>query len=262
MPLFSALHAGCIGTEADVWLFGNDPKLYVGHTRAALTANRTFESLYIDPLVEILNRTNPRTEFYNGTDSRNGVFDVNLDQSLTLLVDVKTDGATTWPHVVAQLEPLRARGWLSYVQDGVRHDGPITVVGTGNTPFDQVIANATYRDVFFDAPLKDMWEDPDADDSDDSNSEQTFTYNSTNSHYASVSFGKAVGSVMLDLSKQQLRTIRGQVKGAHRRGLKARYWDLPGWPIGLRNSVWHTLMAEGVDLLNVDDIRSASRKEW
>jgi hypothetical protein len=260
VPLFSALHAGCIGTEADVWLFSNDKNLYVGHDRAALTANRTFEALYINPLVEILNRTNPRTEFFNGTDSRHGVFDVDRGQSLTLLVDVKTDGATTWPHVVAQLEPLRERGWLSYVQDGVRHDGPITVVGTGNTPFDRIIANSTYRDVFFDAPLHEMWEDPDKDD--DSIDSESLKYNSTNSHYASVSFGRAIGSVLMDFSEAQLRTLRGQLKGAHRRGLKARYWDLPAWPISLRNTVWHILMTEGMDMLNVDDLRSAARKEW
>lgn len=260
VPLFSALHAGCIGTEADVWWFENDTKLYVGHDTAALTPNRTFQSLYIDPLYQILNATNPRTQFFNGTDTKNGVFDVNRDQTLTLLVDVKTRGATTWPHVLEQLEPLRSRGWLTYVENGVLHNGPITVVGTGSTPFDLVIQNSTYRDAFFDAPLNTMWEDPDADD--DANSTESFTYNSTNSEYASISFGAAVGRVWVGLSNDQVRTIRGQVKGAHRRGLKARYWDLPAWPIGLRNSIWHALVTEGVDMLNVDDIHGASKLAW
>lgn len=258
VPLFSALHAGCIGVEADVWLFNNDRKLYVGHDTAALTQHRTFESLYINPLVELLNRTNPSTMFYN--DTRRGVFDVDPEQSLILLVDVKTDGVETWPEVMRQLEPLRSRGWLSYVEDGVVHRRPVTVVGTGNTPFDLIVQNPTYRDAFFDAPLNRMWEDPYSDE--DSTASGSLTYNITNSEYASVSFRSAVGAVWFNLSQKQLQIIRGQVKGAHKRGLKARYWDLPAWPISLRNRVWNTLMREGVDVLNVDDLQSASKRVW
>ncbi|KAK8066750.1 hypothetical protein PG997_013497 [Apiospora hydei] len=259
VPLFSALHAGCIGTEADVWLNDGNSTLYVGHSRSSLTEARTFQSLYINPLVDILKRANPQTRFTeNNTEASRGVFDVDPDQSLTLLVDVKTDGAKTWPEVLRQLEPLRSRGWLTYVENGTVHPGHVTVVGTGNTPFDLLTANATYRDAFFDAPLDKMWEDPDSSEP----VTTPTTYNSTNSHYASVSFGASVGRVWAGLTKDQLRTIRGHVKGAHRRGLVVRYWDLPAWPIGLRNSIWHVLTTEGVDMLNVDDLRSASRKVW
>lgn len=257
VPLFSALHAGCIGVEADVWLFDNDPELYVGHDTAALTPNRTFQSLYVNPLVDLLNRTNPRTELYNNT--RRGVFDYDPEQTVILLVDFKTDGAKTWPHVLAQLEPLRSRGWLTYFEDGAVHQRQVTVVGTGNTPFDLVV-NSTYRDVFFDAPLAEMWEDPDTLDSASPN--ETITYDETNSFYASTSFGETVGYVLIGFNGDQIRKIRGQIKGAHRRGLKVRYWDTPGWPIGVRNNVWHTLMEEGADILNVDDLKGASRREW
>ncbi|KAI9859060.1 MAG: Altered inheritance of mitochondria protein 6, partial [Pleopsidium flavum] len=36
--------------------------------------------------------------------------------------------------------------------------GPVTVVGIGNTPFDLVVSNTIHRDVFFDAPLDELWE--------------------------------------------------------------------------------------------------------
>lgn len=257
VPLFSALHAGCIGVEADVWLFDDDPALYVGHDTAALNPNRTFESLYINPLVDLLNRTNPQTQFYS--DTRRGVFDYDPEQAVILLVDLKTDGAKTWPHVLRQLEPLRSRDWLTYVEDGVIQQRQVTVVGTGNTPFDLLMENSTYRDAFFDAPLADMWEDPDVLNS---ASKEDTTYNETNSFYASTSLTDTVGIILGGFNDDQLRTIRGQIKGAHRRGLKVRYWDTPGWPIGLRNKVWHTLMEEGADMLNVDDLKSASKKEW
>ncbi|KAI1661253.1 PLC-like phosphodiesterase [Daldinia decipiens] len=257
VPLFSALHAGCIGVEADVWLFNDDPELYVGHDEAALTPNRTFTSLYVNPIVDLLNRTNLQTQFYNGT--RRGVFDYDPEQTVILLVDLKTGGAKTWPHVLAQLEPLRSRGWLTSFDDGVVHQRQVTVVGTGNTPFDLLAKNATYRDAFFDAPLTNMWEDPDASDT---KSTEVPIYNDSNSFYASTSFADSIGIVLGGFSEKQLRTIRGQIKGAHRRGLKVRYWDTPGWPIGIRNKVWHTLMEEGADILNVDDLRGASKLDW
>lgn len=109
VPLFSALQAGCVGVEADVWLF--DDELYVGHTTSSLTSRRTLRSLYIDPLVEILNQQNPATPFRRILDTpARGVFDADPGQSVVLLIDFKTDGATTWPAVAEELAPLRDRG--------------------------------------------------------------------------------------------------------------------------------------------------------
>ncbi|GAB1314132.1 Altered inheritance of mitochondria protein 6 [Madurella fahalii] len=245
VPLFSAIYAGCTGVEADVWLRNGD--LLVGHDTASLQSNRTFQSLYINPLVDILTRQNPKTEFYDGTN--NGVFDTDPSQTLVLLVDLKTGGAETWPWVMEQLAPLRERGWLSYVENDQFHRRPITVVGTGNTPFDQIIANSTYRDAFFDAPL-DRLEDS--------------AFNSTNSYYASTSFWKAIGAVWWKGSPtdKQLEKIRSHLREAHNRGLKARYWELPPWPIHVRNNIWKVLVEEGIDMLNVDDLHAATREDW
>jgi hypothetical protein len=279
VPLFDALRAGCTGVEADVWLF--DDELYVGHNTASLTRDRTFTALYIDPLVKIIEHQNPDTEFYNGT--LHGVFDTSDGQTLTLLVDVKTDGVETWPWVLKQLQPLRERGWLSYVDRDKVHLRPITVVGTGNTPFHVLTSNSTYRDAFFDAPLDQMREDGeiarDVDEREESSGGAKYSranvgqgssgvsptdeFDNLNSYYASSQFSKAVGKMWRGrLSPKQLKIIRGQVKGAHRRGLKARYWDLPAWPLGLRNYVWDILVKEGVDVLNVDDLRGASKQVW
>ncbi|KAH9904661.1 hypothetical protein F4778DRAFT_770055 [Xylariomycetidae sp. FL2044] len=274
VPLFSALRAGCISVEADVWhLDDDDTTLYVGHDEAALTPNRTFASLYVDPLVDLLRRANAPTEFYNA--STRGVFDYDPSQTLVLLVDFKTDGAALWPHVVRQLEPLRSKGWLTFFADdddggGGISERQVTVVGTGNTPFDLVVKQpgpGRHRDIFFDAPLGEMWENPYAPDRPPppppAEEEKWYTYNTSNSFYASTNFGEAVGRPTLaGLSGRQLQTIRGQIRGAHRRGLKTRYWETPGWPVGLRNEIWHTLVAEGADILNVDDLKGATEKEW
>jgi hypothetical protein len=212
VPLFTALYAGCTGVEADVWLRNGD--LLVGHDTASLQPNRTFQSLYVNPLVDILTRQNPSTEFYNGT--KNGVFDTDPNQTLVLMIDLKTNGAETWPWVMKQLTPLRERGWLSYSENGQFHQGPITVVGTGNTPFDQILNSSfpstSFRDAFFDAPLDKL---------------ENSGYNSTNSYYASVSFWDAIGQVWWkrgEPTEAQLEKIRAHLREARNRGLVSRYW--------------------------------------
>lgn len=267
MPLYDALAAGCTSVEADVWLSGND--LFVGHSQKSLTKNRTLESLYIDPIVSIIlnqNTPNPITAI-NGTSSNttnlNGVFDTEPHAPLILLIDIKTDGTSTFLTVLQHLEPFRSRGWLSHFNGTSVVPGLITVVGTGNTPFDLLASNTTYRDVFYDAPLEKLW----GDDSIPVNKfEQLLmgeTYTRENSYYASVSFQEEIGELWHGvLTPQQVLTIRGQVKGAKSRGLKARYWDTPGWPVGRRDHVWDVLMREGVGALNVDDLEAAKERNW
>lgn len=251
VPLFTALKQGCISVEADVWLMNDqDQDLYVGHDRAALQPERTFQSLYINPLVEILERQNPTTPFYNG--NYRGIFDTAPNQTLTLLVDVKSVSSPTWARVVDQLAPLRERGWLSFFADGTFHERPITVVGSGATPFEDLVANTTYRDYFFDAPLNKLL------DSDQ--------FDSTNSYYASVAMSSSIGrpNPLTGgwLGAEQVARLREQVQRAHSLGLKVRYWDLPSWPVQTRNRVWDMMVREGVDILNVDDVKGASKRVW
>ena len=104
VPFYSALSVGAVSIEADVWLY-NDT-LFVGHERGALTSNRTFETLYINPILDALRRQNPTTSPFLTSATHNGVYDTNGAQTLYLFVDVKTDGPTTWPYVVRALEPL------------------------------------------------------------------------------------------------------------------------------------------------------------
>ena len=275
VPLFSALQAGCIGVEADVWLF--DDELYVGHTTTSLTSRRTLRSLYVDPLVKVLERQNPSTPFQRVTSRPpHGVWDTDPDQTLILLIDFKTDGAATWHAVMKHLAPLRDRGFLTYFNGRELVPGPVTVVGTGNTPFDLVTANATYRDIFFDAPLDKLIEAGQYVSSARRHGNgigqgmtgitrdiTMNTFNLSNSYYASVSFQSAVGFPWpFHFTRHQIELIRTQVRVAHSHGLKVRYWGIPSWPRSLRNHIWRILVQEGVDLLNVDDLIEATRGDW
>lgn len=78
-----------------------------------------------------------------------------------------------------------------------------------------------------------------------------------------MSFGEAIGKPWLGrLSPRQVDLIEGQVAMANAKGLKARYWDTPSWPISLRNHVWDVLEKKGVGMLNVDDLVAATRRDW
>ncbi|KAI4726643.1 hypothetical protein E4T49_05516 [Aureobasidium sp. EXF-10728] len=286
IPLYEALHYGCTGVEADVWHIGDD--LFVGHSTSSLTPNRTFRNLYVDPLIALLDKQNPTTSF--GTTKNHGVFDEDPNQTLVLLVDLKTHGPDTFMKVEEQLEGLRAKGYLTYFNGTHTIPGAITVVGTGNTPFDLVIANTTYRDIFYDAPLAMLYSpspislpdiniDPELhrltkDDAyHPSSAGQGKTglpantpasaFNASTSYYASINFKRSVGRVWRGkLSRKQMNLIRGQIRGAKKAGLKARYWNTPAWPVSLRNHVWHVLAQEGVGMLNADDLEGAAVEDW
>lgn len=288
IPLYEAIHYGCTSTEADVWKYGNE--LFVGHVVSALTPNRTFRNMYVNPLVDILDRQNRpnkldkrshgigfraqnpkiilesddslnRLGFLNptiplaSTTTKNGVFDRNLSQTLVLLVDFKIDGDVTYYAVQKQLGALRERGYLTYWNGREIIPGPVTVVLTGVAPFQLVVANNTYRDMFFDAPIQEF--------SAKSPTIAHKIYNYTNSYYASQSLFKVVGYPWRGrYSSEQIEKMSDHIKGAQLVGLKARYWDTPAWPISIRNYAWEVLFKEGNDMLNVDDIYFATHGKW
>ncbi|EEU35803.1 uncharacterized protein NECHADRAFT_88957 [Fusarium vanettenii 77-13-4] len=273
-PLFSALAVGCASTEADVWLSPDGKDLLVGHDRQSLSSSRTLRSLYLDPLLQILNSMNPLVlqEGLNSTAQARGVFAIQPNTTLILFVDVKDDPVSTWPLVLEQLGPLRDRKYLA------RHEkmhtmttnqsfwpGPVTIVGTGNILKRRDINMGAdpekwqqYHDVFLDAPLDLLTEtgfSPSSDFSCHDESENEF-------YTASASFKKTIRGVRAGFNKHQLITLRDQIQIARQRNLKSRYWGLPCWPISYRDYVWRILTREGIDLLNADNVVSAAMKHW
>ncbi|RYE91684.1 MAG: hypothetical protein EOO77_47865, partial [Oxalobacteraceae bacterium] len=136
VPLYDALRWGCTGVEADVWLFDDD--LFVGHSTNALTKDRTFRSMYVDPLVKMLDHRNEVGNFAPVSSVRNGVFETAPEQTLVLLVDFKNDGRDIFPRVSQQLTAFREKGYLTYFNGETTIEGAITVVATGNAPFDLI----------------------------------------------------------------------------------------------------------------------------
>ncbi|ODH51054.1 hypothetical protein GX48_02839 [Paracoccidioides brasiliensis] len=270
LPFYSALSAGCMSIEADVWLY--DGELLVGHDQSSLTRSRTLQSLYIDPIMDVLRRQNPHNP-YLSEETRNGVYDADPSQTLYLFIDVKTSGPKTWPHVIAALEPLRHANYLTTLRNNdTLIPGPVTVIGTGNTPLN-LVGPVSDRDYFYDGPLADLdkewFEDI---------TKFVSPIASTNLEYAigdgggrgdrraiplwapgegyqeGNGKGKGKGMEMEWLNSEQLEKLRGQIEAAKKKGIGARYWGTPGWPVRVRNEVWRMLLREGVALVNADDL--------
>lgn len=244
LPFYSALSVGAISVEADVWLL-NDT-LYVGHDLVSLSSTRTLESLYINPILETLKYQNPIHSNFSHRPipiSHNGVYDYNHYQTLYLYIDVKTDGETTWPTVIKALEPLRSRGYLTSTDGQKLKISAITVIGTGATPL-KLVEQVIPRDYFYDVPIANL-----------SNPKTTNLVSIT----SSVSFLPNFGPLTdVGLNQTQLQLLRAQLKSAHEKGIKLRYWGQPEWPASTRNNIWRQFMTEGVDLLCVDDLETAA----
>lgn len=186
VPLYNALAAGCVSVEADIWLT-DDKDLLVSHSWWSTTKHRTLRSLYLDPLTNVLDKRNVTVASKDAKEI--GVFETDPAASTILLIDFKSNGHETWPILLEQLQALRERDWLTYYDGEVLHQGPLTIVGTGNAPFDLVQQNSSNRIIFFDAPLLSISDEQ---------------YNTTNSYYASVEMKKRLvicGSTIYPLSK-------------------------------------------------------------
>lgn len=182
-PLYSALAVGCTGIEADLWLQDND--LLVGHSKASLRLDWTLRQLYLDPLLDMLQGQNPQKNLT--TESSLGIFETMPNTTVVLMFDFKFNGTDLWPVVVEQTQQLRKGNWLSYWDADSQSlvVGPITLVASGDAPFDLVVAS-DFHDIFYDAPLNDLdaWN----------------KYNQSNSYYASASINAGLGKVFFKLT--------------------------------------------------------------
>lgn len=242
--MISALEAGCIGVEADVWPYGDD--LYVAHTRGSMRPGFTLKSTYLDPLRLLLEDRNCGTADSNC--SLQGLYDADPSQTVVLLIDIKADAHRAWPILVKQLEPLRQQGWLSTVEEGQMRTAPITVVLSGRVLRASSLLETAHTEslgIFFDAPLLSL---------------EQGRYNSNNSYWTSSKFRRSVGlGWVWNLGPEQLQMVRHQVGLAHNLGLKARYWGLPSSPARYRDGMWRTLLEAGLDIINVDDLEGFAR---
>lgn len=220
-PLLDALDHGFTSVEADVWLV--DGELLVAHDSRDLEPGRTLESLYLDPLREIVHG--------NG-----GSVYPDWDGSLQLLIDIKNTGEATYAEIDATLR--RYQGIMTrFVGDRVQ-TGAVTAVISGDRPR-QTMLNQRLRFAGYDGRLGDL-------DSGLRASFMPLLSDNWGNHFT----WRGVGPIP-EAERTKLRQI---VSTAHAAGYRVRFWATPDVPGAARDAIWTELLAAGVDHLNTDDL--------
>ena len=219
-PLLDALNHGFCNVEADVFLL--EGKLLVGHDRSELTAERTLETLYLDPLL-LRVRENGGEVYVNGP-------------SFTLLVDIKSDGEETYVALNKVLNGYEEM--LTRVTNGIVEQGAVTVIVSGERAWQRIAADSA-RYVGVDGRLPDL-----------SSDRPIHLMPLVSDRWDRISTWSGQGP-MPDAERSELRRI---LHDAHDEGRRVRFWATPDEPSPERSAVWGELLAAGVDLIGTDDL--------
>ncbi|MET9547078.1 phosphatidylinositol-specific phospholipase C/glycerophosphodiester phosphodiesterase family protein [Streptomyces sp. NPDC006627] len=222
-PLLDALDHRFGSVEADIYLV--DGQLLVAHDPVDLDPARTLESLYLDPLAA-------RVRAHHGS-----VYRGHHRTPFQLLIDIKTEGASTYAELHRHLRPYRHL-FTSYVHGKVRRSA-VTAVVSGHRAARAPMEAQRVRYAFYDGRLADLGTPAPA---------SLIPLISDN---WSLNFGWQGAGPMPAAERDKLRGI---VSAAHARGQRVRFWATPDLPGPQRDAVWAELLAAGVDHLNTDDL--------
>lgn len=219
-PLHDALRHGFCSVEADIFL--QEGKLLVGHDLHELRTDRTLQALYLEPLRKRV-------------ASRGGVV-YGGNPRFTLLVDIKSDGPTTYAklsEVLAGYQELCS----SVVADKLTQRG-VDVVVSGNRPIREILASSPRR-VFLDGRVHDL-------DSPMSAHVMPLVSDNWSKHFEWRGRGP--------LPKLQQAKLLQLVDRVHQQGRRLRFWATPDDP-----QVWQVLADADVDLIGTDDLGGLQR---
>lgn len=201
VPFWYALGSGAHSIEADVFL--ENSELFVAHNQKDITKERTFESLYLNPLNKALSMNMIKQE------------------SLQILIDIKTDAKTTLAQIVKNIQ--------KYPQ--ITAQKKVKFVISGNQP--QPEEYNSYPDfILFDYQRLDnltaaQW--------------NKVALLSLNFKQYSVWNGKG------DLTADDLPKVTEVIKKAKSFGKPFRFWAIPDG-----KTSWEFFAHHGVDFINTD----------
>jgi glycerophosphoryl diester phosphodiesterase len=219
-PLQDALDRGFNSVEADVWLV--DGELRVAHDLVAAKPGRNLESLYLAPLAQRV-KENDGQVYEHGRDFQ-------------LLIDVKSDGPTTYAAIDKALQ--KYRGISTVFVGGRTYKGAVTSVISGNRSLDVMKAQKV-RYAGYDGRLSDL------------NSKLPASVMPLVSDNWSNNFTWQGVGPFPAAEQAKLRDI---LATAHAAGYKVRFWATPDTPGAAREALWTALTTAGVDYLNTDDL--------
>lgn len=223
-PLLDALDHRFGSVESDIFLVGK--QLLVAHDPVELDPTRTLESLYLAPLAARVKAN--RGSVYRGQR-----------KPLQLLIDIKTEGASTYLELDRQLR--RYRHLFTTYAHGRVFPGAVTAVISGDRAARVPMEAQTVRRAFYDGRLLDMLAPVPAPASFMPLISDNWTLNFT---------WQGVGAFP-EVERQKLRGI---IAAAHSRRQKVRFWATPDLAGPARDAVWGELLAADADYFNTDDL--------
>ncbi len=218
-PLWGALELGFRGVEVDCFLV--DGQLLVGHDRRDLEPDRTLAGLYLDPLLEHVQR--------HGRVLRDG-------SPLLLNIELKTSGMVAFQRLHELLAAYHEM--LTVVENGAARDGAVRIVLVGWQPPLDWLARQTPRYVAVQRHVDDLPANHD--------DYPSHLLALVSAEYTRLSRWTGLGppSVGLLDKLDQLASITRRVEGRI-----SRVYDVP-----VSESVYRTLLRGQVDLIGVKDL--------
>jgi hypothetical protein len=219
-PLFAALDHGFCSVEADVHLV--DGQLLVAHDRSQVRPERTLQTLYLDPLRDRV-RKNGGHVYPGGPEC-------------TLLIDIKGRWQTTYPVLRKILQSYS--DILSTFGPSGEDTKAIRVIVTGDRSKEMFGGEST-RLAGYDGDLGDL-----------NSAEPADLIPWISSNWSRSFHWRGQGA----LPEAERARLREMVAKAHERGRQVRFWGSPDQP-----DFWGEMLANGVDLINTDDLEGVQR---
>lgn len=210
-PLFDALEQGFSSVEADVWLIKGE--LYVKHNKPLnLSATPTLEELYLQPLSQIFE------------ERKSGLYE-NLDRPFFLMIDIKSDAASTYKVLKDKLQAYRP------ILSGDKP--PLLIFLSGNRPIELVKVETD--------PLVGIDGRPD---------DLKKGYSPAFMPVISQRFSKIIKwNGKSPISPEQFAVLQALANTCHEEGKMLRLWASPESKL-----CWEQLREAGIDLINTDEL--------
>jgi hypothetical protein len=220
-PLFDAMDCGICSFEGDINLV--DGELLIAHSRSAVKAGVTLQSLYLDPMRK-------RIKENGGRIYRNG-------PPVWLLIDFKSNPHDTYPVLRKILQQYT--DILSTWENGKMKQGAVTAILTGDHPDEEIVAAEPIRYAAIDGKIDALDRNPPA------------SLVPWMSSQWSISFKWRGRGEIPESEREKLKKI---VEKAHQQGRLVRFWGAPD-----NSTTWGELQKNNVDLLNTDDLRGVQK---
>lgn len=221
-PLIDALDQGFCSVEADVHLIAG--RLLVGHDPRDLSPQKTLQSLYLDPLKKRVMENGGRV--YKG------------GPTVTLMIDVKSDAATTYAAIKEALKPYDTL--LTVFRGDKVEPGAITIIISGNRDR-ATMAREDVRYAALDGGMNDLTADP---------SPSAALVPWVSGPWDKQFKWKGEGA----MSDAELTKLKSLVEKAHAQKRIIRFWAIPD-----NETAWKVLSDAGVDLINTDDLAGVAK---